>query len=131
MGFLGRNLRLLFLATALVVAAFSTGIDFLFSPVSLLAALITGARLYARRGLTGVRADYRVLNPRAQVGEVLEAVYRIENHDRWGKPWVEAWNESTLPVSLPGRAVGLPSHSARQWLGKGTPTRRGSFRMGP
>ena len=42
-----------------------------------------------------------------------QAVYRVENHDWIGKPWVELWNESTLPASLPGRVVGLPRRSAR------------------
>jgi uncharacterized protein (DUF58 family) len=131
MGFLGRNLRLLFLATALVVAAFSTGISFLFFLVYLLAALVIGARLWARRGLRGIRADYRVMNPRAHVGEVLQALYRIENHDRWGRPWIEAWNESTMPVGLPGRAIGIPGGGARQWLAKVSLSRRGSYRLGP
>jgi uncharacterized protein (DUF58 family) len=131
MSFLGRNLRLLFLATALVVAAFSTGIDFLFFLVYLMAGLVIGARLFAGRGLRGVRADYRVLNPRAHVGEVLQAIYRVENHDRWGKPWLEVWNDSTLPVSLPGRALGIQGNGTRQWLAKLTLTRRGSYRLGP
>jgi uncharacterized protein (DUF58 family) len=131
MNFLSRNLRLLFLATALVVAAFSTGISFLFFLVYLMAALVIGTRLFAGRGLKGVRADYRVLNPRAHVGEVLQAVYRVENHDRWGKPWLEVWNDSTLPVSLPGRALGIQGRGTRQWLAKLTLTRRGSYRLGP
>jgi uncharacterized protein (DUF58 family) len=131
MTFLSRNLRLLFLATALVVAAFSTGIDFLFFLVYLMAALVIGARLFAGRGLKDVRADYRVLNPRAHVGEVLQAIYRVENHDRWGKPWLEVWNDSTLPVSLPGRALGIQGRGTRQWLAKLTLTRRGSYRLGP
>jgi uncharacterized protein (DUF58 family) len=131
MSFLGRNLRLLFLATALVVAAFSTGISFLFFLVYLMAGLVIGTRLFAGRGLKGVRADYRVLNPRAHVGEVLQAIYRVENHDRWGKPWLEVWNDSTLPVSLPGRALGIQGSGTRQWLAKLTLTRRGSYRLGP
>jgi uncharacterized protein (DUF58 family) len=131
MSFLGRNLRLVFLATALVVAAFSTGINFLFFLVYLMAALVIGTRLFAGRGLKGVRADYRVLNPRAHVGEVLQAIYRVENHDRWGKPWLEVWNDSTLPVSLPGRALGIQGLGTRQWLAKLTLTRRGSYRLGP
>jgi uncharacterized protein (DUF58 family) len=125
-----RHLRLLFLVTALVVAAFSTGIDFLFFLVYLTVAIGIGSWLYARRGLTAVRADYRVINPRTHVGELLQAIYRVENHDRFGKPWIECWNESTLPNSLPGRVVGLPSRSTRQWLAKVTLTRRGSFRLG-
>jgi uncharacterized protein (DUF58 family) len=78
-----------------------------------------------------VRADYRVLNPRTHVGEVLQAIYRVENHDRFGKPWIECWNESTLPSSLPGRVVGIASRGTRQWLAKVTLTRRGSYRLGP
>lgn len=130
MGLFNRHLRLLFLVTALVVAAFSTGIDFLFFLVYLTVAIGIGSWVYARRGLSGVRADYRVINPRTHVGELLQAIYRVENHDRLGKPWIECWNESTLPNSLPGRVVGLPSRGTRQWLAKVTLTRRGSFRLG-
>ena len=129
MGLFSRHLRLLFLATALVVAAFSTGIDFLFFLVYLTAAILAGSWFYARRGLTGVRADYRVLNPRTHVGEVLQAMYRVENHDRLSKPWIECWNESTMPTSLPGRVVGIPARGTRQWLAKVTLTRRGSYRL--
>ena len=130
MGLFNRHLRLLFLLTVLVVAAFSTGIDFLFFLVYLTVAIGIGSWIYARRGLSGVRADYRVINPRTHVGELLQAIYRVENHDRFGKPWIECWNESTLPNSLPGRVVGLPARSTRQWLAKVTLTRRGSFRLG-
>lgn len=131
MGLFNRHLRLLFLVTALLVAAFSTGIDFLFFLVYLAAAIGIGSWLYARRGLRGVRADYRVLNPRTHVGEVLQAMYRVENHDRFGKPWVECWNESTLVNGLPGRVVGMSGRGTRQWLAKVTLTRRGTYRLGP
>lgn len=131
MWLLGRHLRLLFLLTALLVAAFSTGIDFLFFLVYLTLAIGIGSWLYARRGLRGVRADYRVINPRTHVGEVLQAIYRVENHDRFTKPWIECWNESSLPTSLPGRVVGIPGRGTRQWLAKVTLTRRGSYRLGP
>jgi uncharacterized protein (DUF58 family) len=130
MGFFSRHLRLLFVVTALIVAAFSTGINFLFFLVYLAVAIIGGSWLYARRGLRGVRADYRVLNPRTHVGEVLQAMYRVDNADIVTKPWIELWNESTLPVSLPGRVVGVPSRGTRQWLAKVTLTRRGSYRLG-
>ena len=131
MGLLGRHLRLVFLGTVLVVAAFSTGISFLFFLVYLLGAILLGSWLYARRGLREVRADYRVLNPRAHVGEVLQAIYRVENHDRIAKPWIECWNESTLPVSLPGRVLGITRRGQRQWLAKVPLGRRGSYRLGP
>ncbi|HSK94710.1 MAG TPA: DUF58 domain-containing protein [Candidatus Angelobacter sp.] len=130
MGLPNRHLRLLFVVIALGVAAFSTGIDFLFFLLYLSLAVGAGSWLYARRGLNGVRADYRVLNPRTHVGEVLQAMYRLENHDRFGKAWVECWNDSTLPSSLPGRAVDLPARARRQWLAKVTATRRGTYRLG-
>src|SRR6187551_1081397 len=130
MGLFSRHLRLLFLGTALLVAAFSTGIDFLFFLVYLSAAIFIGSWFYARRGLKSVRADYRVLNPRTHVGEVLQAMYRIENHDRLAKPWVELWNESTLPVSLPGRAIGIGPRDSRQWQTRLPLQRRGSYRLG-
>ena len=113
---LSRQLRLVFFGTALVVAAFSTGISFLFFLVYLLATLLLASRWYARRGLRGLRAGYHVINPRTQVGEVLEAIYRIDNDSGWSKPWVELSNESTLPAPLPGRVIGVQARGSRQWL---------------
>lgn len=130
MGGLARQLRFVFLATVLVVAAFSTGLPFLFFLLYLTAALLAGTWLYARNGLRSVRAGYHVVNPRAHVGEVLQAVYRIDNGARWSKPWIEVWNDSTLPTSLPGRALGIAGGASRQWLAKVTLGRRGSFRLG-
>ena len=130
MGSLAKQLRFVFLGTVLVVAAFSTGISFLFFLVYLLGGLLLAAWLYARRGLQGLRAGYHVLNPRAQVGEVLQAVYRLDNETGWGKPWVELWNDSTLPAPLPGRVIGVAARGSRQWLAKVTLLRRGSYRLG-
>jgi uncharacterized protein (DUF58 family) len=130
MGSLTRQLRVVFLGTVLVVAAFSTGINVLFFLVYLMAGLLLGSWFYARRGLQGLRAGYHVLNPRAQVGEVLQAVYRVDNDTRWAKPWVELWNDSTLPAPLPGRAIGVRAQGSRQWLAKVTLVRRGSYRLG-
>jgi uncharacterized protein (DUF58 family) len=127
---LSRQLRVVFFGTALVVAAFSTGINFLFFLVYLLATLLLASRWYARRGLRGLRAGYHVLNPRSQVGETLEAVYRVDNDSGWTKPWIEVGNESTLPAPLPGRVVGVRARGSRQWLAKVDLLRRGSYRLG-
>jgi uncharacterized protein (DUF58 family) len=127
---LSRQLRVVFFGTALVVAAFSTGINFLFFLVYLLATLLLASRWYARRGLRGLRAGYHVLNPRSQVGDTLEAVYRVDNDSGWAKPWVEVANDSTLPAPLPGRVVGVNARGSRQWLSKVVLQRRGSYRLG-
>ena len=115
MGSLARQLRFVFLGTVLVVAAFSTGISFLFFLVYLLGALLVAAWFYARRGLNGLRAGYQVVNPRGQVGDTLRAVYRLDNTAGLGKPWVEIWNDSTLPTPMPGRAIGIGPRDSRQW----------------
>ena len=131
MGSLARQLRFVFLGTVLVVAAFSTGIDFLFFLVYLLAALLLGSWYYARRGLQGLRAGYHVAQPaRARSGEVLQAVYRVDNGTRWGKPWVELWNDSTLPAPLPGRVIGVAARAAGSGWPRSTLLRRGSYRLG-
>jgi uncharacterized protein (DUF58 family) len=127
---LSRQLRAVFLGTVLVVAAFSTGISFLFYLVYLLAILLVASRWYARRGLRGLRAGYHVRNPRSQVGESLEAVYRVDNDTRLNKPWVEVSNDSTLPEPLPGRVIGIRARASRQWLAKVKLVRRGTFRLG-
>lgn len=128
---MARQLRFIFVGTVLVVAAFSTGIDFLFFLVYLMALLVLGSWLYARNGLRGVRAGYHLLNPRAHVGEVLQGVYRVDNKTRWSKPWVELSNDSNLPAPLPGRVIGVAAGASRQWMAKVTLLRRGSYRLGP
>jgi len=127
---LSRQLRAVFFGTVLVVAAFSTGIDLLFFLLYLLAILLVATRWYARRGLRGLRAGYHVRNPRSQVGESLEAVYRIDNDTRLNKPWVEVSNDSTLPTALPGRVIGIRARGSRQWLAKVRLSRRGTYRLG-
>lgn len=128
---LARQLRFVFVATVLVVAAFSTGLTFLFFLMYVGILLVLGAWLYARYGLRGVRAGYHVTNPRAHVGEVLQAVYRVDNGARWAKPWLEVWNDATLPTPMPGRAIGVQRGASRQWLAKVALRQRGSFRLGP
>jgi len=130
MGKISRRLPAIFVATVLVVAAFSTGITVLFFLVYLAGALVIGSWWYARRGLRGIRAGYHVLNPRAQVGELLHAVYRIDNDAQWSKPWLEVTNDSTLPVGLPGRVIGIRAQGSRQWLSKVLLSRRGTYRVG-
>ena len=130
MGRLTGRLRVVFLVTVLVVAAFSTGIPFLFFLVYLVTALVLGSYLYTRHALRGIAARYEVMNPQAEVGEVLRASYRVENRSGWSKPWLEISNPSNLPAALPGRAIGMGAHSSRQWIAKVPLVRRGTFRLG-
>ena len=76
----------------------------------------------------GVRADYRVLNPRTHVGEVLQAVYRVENrpaHEAVGR----ALERVDPAVSLPGASSAFRRAAGASGWPRSL-TRRGSYRLG-
>ena len=57
--------------------------------------------------------------------------YTLRNGSRIPKPWLEVHNPTTLPGSLPGRAISLGGRSERSWLVRAPLTRRGHFRIEP
>jgi uncharacterized protein (DUF58 family) len=126
-----RRLPFLIVATALVVAAFSTGAAFLFFLVYLGLGVLGGSYLVTRFGLADLEAGYAVDQLQAHVGGVLRATYTLRSTSRIPKLWLEAHNPSTLPVPLPGRAISLGSHGERSWIAKVPLRRRGHFRVDP
>ena len=126
-----RRLPFLIVATALVVAALSTGADFLFFLVYLGLAVLGGSYLVTRFGLLDLEAGYAVNQLHAHVGEVLRATYTLRSTSRIPKLWLEVHNPSTLPVPLPGRAISLGAHGERSWIAKVPLGRRGHFRVDP
>jgi uncharacterized protein (DUF58 family) len=126
-----RRLPFLIVATALVVAAFSTGAPFLFFLVYLGLVVLGGSYLVTRFGLTDLEAGYAVNQLQAHVGEVLRATYTLRTTSRIPKLWLEVHNPSTLPVPLPGRAISLRPRGERSWIAKVPLTRRGHFRIDP
>ena len=125
--------RLQFLAAAgfLLVAAFSTGADFLFFLVYLGMLVIGGAYVVTRFGLSDLEAGYVLDRAHAQVGDTLRATYTLRNTSRLPKLWLEVHNPSTLPVPLPGRALALQSRAERSWVARVPLGRRGHFRVDP
>jgi uncharacterized protein (DUF58 family) len=126
-----RRLPFLIVATALVVAAFSTGADFLFFLVYLGLAVLGGSYLVTRFGLLDLEAGYAVNQLQAHVGEVLRSTYTLRSTSRIPKLWLEVHNPSTLPVPLPGRVISLGPHGERSWIAKVPLGRRGHFRVDP
>ena len=124
-----RRLQFLFAATVLVVAAFSTGINFLFFLVYLVAGLLGAAYLYARYSLHGISARFEVLNPQLQAGDILRVAFHVEDTSRFARPVIEFSNDANLPAGLPGRAIGLGGRSTRHWIAKVPLSRRGSYRI--
>jgi uncharacterized protein (DUF58 family) len=126
-----RRLQLLLLGAILIVAAFSTGLSFLFYLVYLGVIVIGGSYVLTRLGLSDLEAGYAVNQLSGHVGESLRVTYTLRNTSRVPKPWLEIHNPSSLPAGLPGRAIALGSRTERSWLIRTPLTRRGHFRVEP
>jgi uncharacterized protein (DUF58 family) len=126
-----RRLEVLIVTTILVVAAFSTGLLFLFYLLYLAIIVVGGSYVLVRLGLTDLEAGYAVSQLHGHVGDKLRVTYTLRNGSRIPKVWLEVHNPSTLPGALPGRAIALGGRTERSWLIRVPLTRRGHFRIEP
>ena len=126
-----RRLQLLLIAAILLVAAFSTGLTFLFYLVYLAIIVIGGSYIVTRLGLSDLEAGYAVSQLNGHVGDRLRVTYTLRNTSRVPKFWLEVHNPTSLPAGLPGRAISLGPRSERSWLVRTPLTRRGHFRVEP
>lgn len=126
-----RRLQFLLLAVVLLVAAFSTGLKFLFYLQYLGILVIGGSYVLTRLGLSDLEAGYAVSQLHAHVGEQLRVTYTLRNAGRLPKVWLEIHNPTSLPGGLPGRALSLSSRGERSWLIRAPLTRRGHYRIEP
>jgi uncharacterized protein (DUF58 family) len=126
-----RRFEVLVLAGILLVAAFSTGADFLFFVLYLGVLVVGGAYVVTRFGLSDLEAGYSLDRLQGRVGERLAATYTLRNTSRVPKFWLEAHTPSTLPVPIPGRAISLGPRDERSWVARVPLTRRGHYRVDP
>jgi uncharacterized protein (DUF58 family) len=129
-----RRLPLVIAAIVLIVAAFSTGLPFLFYLLYLSILVIGGSYILTRIGLSDLEAGYAVSQLHGHVGEQLKVTYTLRNAGRIPKLSLEVHNPTSLPGGLPGRAIGLGPlgpRSERSWLVRAPLTRRGHFRIEP
>jgi uncharacterized protein (DUF58 family) len=126
-----RRFQLLVIAAILLIAAFSTELEFLFYLVYLAILVIGGSYVMTRLGLADLEAGYAVSQLTGHVGDRLQVTYTLRNTSRVPKPWLEIHNPTTLPGGLPGRAIPLGSSGERSWLVRLPLTRRGHFRIEP
>src|SRR3954449_12509384 len=105
-----RRLQLVVLAVVLIVAAFSTGLPFLFFLVYVGLLVGGGSYILTRLGLADLEAGYAVSQLSGHVGDQLRVTYTLRNTGRIIKPWLEKQKPRTGPGGLPGRAlrVGYP-----------------------
>jgi uncharacterized protein (DUF58 family) len=126
-----RRIQLLIVAAILLIAAFSTQLDFLFYLVYLSILVVGGSYILTRLGLADLEAGYAVNQLTGHVGDRLQITYTLRNTSRLPKPWLEVHNPTTLPGGLPGRAISLGSRAERSWLVRLPLSRRGHFRVEP
>lgn len=126
-----RRLQVIVIGAVLLIAAFSTGEEFLFYLLYLAVLVLGGSYVAVRLGLTDLEAGYAVSQLSGHVGEQMRVTYTLRNGSRLPKPWLEVHNPTTLPGSLPGRAISLGSRSERSWLVRVPLVRRGHFRIEP
>ncbi len=126
-----RRLPIIALAIVLVLAAFSSGLPFLFYLLYLGILVVGGSYVLTRLGLADLEAGYAVGQVTGHVGEQLKVTYTLRNAGRMPKPWLEVHNPTSLPVAIPGRAIGIGSRAERSWIARVPLTRRGHFRIEP
>ena len=126
-----RRFQLLVVAAILLIAAFSTELEFLFYLVYLSILVIGGSYILIRLGLADLEAGYAVSQLTGHVGDRLQVTYTLRNTSRMPKPWLEIHNPTTLPGGLPGRAITLGTRTERSWLVRVPLIRRGHFRIEP
>jgi uncharacterized protein (DUF58 family) len=126
-----RRLQLILIAAILLIAAFSTGLEFFFYLVYLAIIVIGGSYIVTRLGLSDLEAGYAVSQLNGHVGDKIRVTYTLRNTSRIPKPWLEVHNPTTLPGGLPGRAIPLGPRAERSWLVRVPLVRRGHFRIEP
>ncbi|MEO8625955.1 MAG: DUF58 domain-containing protein [Candidatus Limnocylindrales bacterium] len=126
-----RRLEVLVAAVVLLVAALSTGAQFLFFLVYLAIIVVGGAYVVTRFGLADLEAGYVLDRLHAQAGDMLRANYTVRNTSRLPKLWLEVHNPTTLPVGLPGQAVTIGPRGEKSWSVRVPLTRRGHFQVDP
>jgi len=126
-----RRLQLFLISAVLLVAAFSTGLPFLFYLVYLAILIVGGSYVLTRLGLSDLEAGYAVSQLHGHVGDRLKVTYTLRNTSPIPKFWLEIHNPTSLPGGLPGRALNLGPRAERSWLIRAPLVRRGHFRIEP
>ncbi|NOY98805.1 MAG: DUF58 domain-containing protein [Chloroflexi bacterium] len=94
--------------------------------------LIVGSWVWARLSLSGLTVVRWARSLRANVGDIFDEHFEIDNDNRWPCSWVEVRNEAPIPAASGSRLLTkIGGHQKRSYLARTWLTRRGSFPLGP
>lgn len=126
-----RPWHLAVLWTSLFVTAMASGIDLLYYLSYLV--LFVGLTMWivSRQTLEGLTVKRQIGQAYAHLGDTIELRYELFNSHRFGKLWLEIFEESNWPEHLPGRVLSIAGQKERKWKVLVRALRRGRFQLGP
>lgn len=127
----GQRVVLILLALS-VMAAITTGGAIYYRLSYFWALLFFGGWLWSVLSLRGVKFRRSARTLRAQVGQIFEERFEIENESFLPRLWVEVRDESSLPGTEGSRVLTMVrGHGSRSYLARTRLVRRGVFSLGP
>lgn len=94
--------------------------------------LLVGSWAWAALALRGVHAQRETRTRRAQVGQVFQERFEVQNSSRLSRLWLEVRDQSALPGSQGSRVlVMLRGRQRRSYLVRTRLVQRGVFPLGP
>lgn len=116
---------------ALFVAAVASGVDLLSYLAYLILFVGVAMWLVSRQTLDGLSVSRQIGQAYAHLGDAIELRYELRNRHRFGKLWLEVFEESNWPEHLPGRVLSISGGRDRTWKVLVKALRRGRFQLGP
>lgn len=94
--------------------------------------LLMGSWLWATLALQGIQVQREARIRRAQVGQIFQERFKVQNNSRLPRLWLEVLDQSTLPGSPGSRVlVMLGGRQQRSYRARTRLVQRGVFSLGP
>jgi len=127
----GQRVILVLLALSLI-AGLATGATLYYRLAVLWALLYVGAWIWSASALRGINFNRSARTLRAQVGQVFEERFDIQNPAFWPRLWLEVQDSSPLPGNDGSRVLTMiQGRQGRSYLARTRLMKRGVFELGP
>jgi uncharacterized protein (DUF58 family) len=127
----GQKVVLALLALSLI-AGLATGGKLYYRLSVFWALLFFGAWIWSAFSLRGLKFSRSARTLRAQVGQIFEEKFEVQNQNRIPRLWLDIRDESTLPGADGSRVLTmLRGRQGRSYMARARLVRRGVFPLGP